>query len=101
MHLDGGYESAGDIRAQQRGHVQFADVLFLAQGAGDALLAQELEAGHPVLHTHHIQCWSTGQEQTRVSVTPADGGDGSLQNNTLTVSMSFLLWQSQTLKINV
>lgn len=54
-HLDGGYESTGDVGAEQRGHVQFAHVLFLSQGAGDALLAQELQTGHPVLHAHHVQ----------------------------------------------
>lgn len=38
-HLDGGYESSGDIGAEQRGHVQFPHILLLSQGAGDALLA--------------------------------------------------------------
>lgn len=81
MHLDGGYESTGDIRAEQRGHVQFPHIFLLSQGAGDALLAQKLEAGHPVLHAHHIQRWSTSEEQARVSVTPTNGGDGSLENS--------------------
>lgn len=79
MHLDGGYESSGDVRAEQRGHVEFSHILLLAQGAGDALLAQELETGHPVLHTYHVERRPASQEQTRVSVTPTDGGDGPLK----------------------
>lgn len=39
VHLDGGYKRSGDIRAEQRGHVQFPHVFLLSQGAGDALLA--------------------------------------------------------------
>lgn len=81
MHLDGGYESGGDVRAEQRGHVEFSHILLLSQGAGDALLAQELEAGHPVLHTHHVERRPTSEKQARVSVTPTDGGDGPLKNS--------------------
>lgn len=81
MHLDGGYESTGDIRAEQRGHVQLPHVFLLSQGAGDALLAQELQAGHPVLHPHHVQRRPTRQEQARVPVTPANGSDGSLKHS--------------------
>lgn len=81
MHLDGGYESTGDIRAEQRGHVQLPHVFLLSQGAGDALLAQELQAGHAVLHPHHVQRRPTRQEQARVPVTPANGSDGSLKHS--------------------
>lgn len=80
-HLDGWDESSGNIRAEQRRHVEFSHVLLLSQGAGDALLAQELKAGHPVFHTHHVQGWTAGEEQTRVSMTPADGGDGPLEKH--------------------
>lgn len=79
LHLDGGYESGGDVRAEQRGHVELPHVFLFSQGAGDALLAQELEAGHPVLHAHHVQRRSTREEQARVSMAPTDGGDGPLE----------------------
>lgn len=38
-----------------------------------------------MLHTHDVQRRATGQEQARVSVTPADSGDRSLQTQQLTV----------------
>lgn len=87
-YLDGGYESTGDVGAEQRGHVQLAHVLLLSQGAGDALLAQELQAGHPVLHAHHVQRRAARQEQAGVSVAPADGGDGPLKQQSGTVVSS-------------
>ena len=62
-YLDGGNKGRSDIGAEQRGHVQFTHVLLLPQSTGDALLAQELQAGHSVLHAHHQQRRPTGQEK--------------------------------------
>lgn len=81
LYLDGGYESRGHIGTEQGRHVQLPHISLLSQGAGDTLLAQQLQTGHPVLHTYHVQCWPTCQEQTRVSVTPTYGGDGSLKES--------------------
>lgn len=58
LYLDGGDEGSGEVGAEAGGQGQLADVLVLTQGAGDGLLAQQLQAGHPVLHTHHVQGWS-------------------------------------------
>ena len=55
LHLDGGNEGSGEVGAKAGGQGQLVDVLVLAQGAGDGLLAQQLQAGHPVLHAHHVQ----------------------------------------------
>lgn len=95
-HLDGGYESTCDVGAEQRGHVQLAHVLLLSQGAGDALLAQELQAGHPVLHAHHVQRRAARQEQAGVSVAPADGSDGPLKQQFGTVVSSVVPLVSAT-----
>lgn len=63
LHLDGGGEGSGEVGAKAGGQGQLADILVLAQGAGDGLLAQQLQAGHPVLHAHHIQGWSRRHQQ--------------------------------------
>lgn len=55
LYLDGGDEGSGEVGAKAGGQGQLADVLVLSQGAGNGLLAQQLQAGHPVLHTHHVQ----------------------------------------------
>lgn len=55
LYLDGGDEGSGEVRAEAGGQCQLADVLVFSQGAGNGLLAQQLQAGHPVLHTDHVQ----------------------------------------------
>lgn len=79
VHLDGGDESSGDVRAEAGRHGELGDVLLFLHGGGDALLTEELQAGHAVLHSHHVQGRAAGQEETRVAVAPAQCGDGSLQ----------------------
>lgn len=58
LYLDGGDEGSGEVGAEAGGQGQLADILVFSQGAGDGLLAQQLEAGHPVFHPNHIQGWS-------------------------------------------
>lgn len=55
LYLDGGDEGSGEVGAKAGWQGQLADVLVFSQGAGDGLLAQQLQAGHTVLHAHHIQ----------------------------------------------
>lgn len=55
LYLDGGDEGSGEVGAKAGGQGQLADVLVLSQGAGNGLLAEQLQAGHPVLHAYHIQ----------------------------------------------
>lgn len=81
-YLNGGDKSCGDVGAQQGGHVQLPHVLLLSESTGDALLAQELKTGHPVLHADHVERWPTSQEEARVSVAPADGSNGPLKDTT-------------------
>lgn len=54
LYLDGRDEGGGEVRAKAGGQRQLADVLVFSKGAGDGLLAQQLQAGHTVLHAHHI-----------------------------------------------
>lgn len=58
LYLDGGDEGGREVGAKAGGQGQLADVLVFSQGAGDGLLAQQLQAGHAVLHAHHVQGWS-------------------------------------------
>lgn len=78
LYLDGGDEGRGEVGAEARGQGQLAGVLVLPEGTGDGLLAQQLKAGHPVLHTDHVQGWAGSHQQPGVSVAPADGNDGAL-----------------------
>lgn len=83
-YLDGGCEGGGDVDAEAGWHGELGHVLFLPDGAGDAMLAQQLQAGHPVLHTHYVQRRSARKEEARVPVAPAQRGDGTLRINTHT-----------------
>lgn len=80
-YLDGGDKSSGDVRTETGRHGELGNIFFLLHCCGDALLAEELQVGNAVLHPHNIECRATGQEQTRVTVTPAKRGDGALQGN--------------------
>lgn len=55
LYLDGGDEGSGEVGAKAGGQRQLADVLVFSQGAGNGLLAEQLQAGHPVLHADHVQ----------------------------------------------
>lgn len=79
LYLDGGDEGSGEVGAEAGGQGQLADVLVLSQRAGDGLLAQQLQAGHPVLHAHHVQGRAGRHQQPGVPVAPADGDDGALR----------------------
>ena len=63
-HLDGGCEGSRDVGAQAGGDDQLGGVLLLPECRGDALLAQQLQAGHAVFHAHHVQRRAARQEQT-------------------------------------
>lgn len=58
LYLDSRNEGSGEVGTEARGQGQLADILVFSKGAGDGLLAQQLEAGHPVFYTDHIQGWS-------------------------------------------
>lgn len=55
LYLDGGDEGSGEVGAETRGQTQLADVLVFSQGTGNRLLAEQLQAGHPVLYSDHVQ----------------------------------------------
>lgn len=76
--LDGGDESGSDIGSETGRHGEFGNIFFLFYCCGDTLLAEELQAGDAVLHSHNVQRWAARQEQTRVPVTPAQCSDGAL-----------------------
>lgn len=78
FYLDCWYKGSGKVWAEPRGQGQFADVLVIPQTAGDGLLAQELQAGHPVLDSDNVQCRSRSHQQARIPVTPTNGDDGTL-----------------------
>ena len=80
-YLDGGDESSSDVRTEAGRHGELGNIFFLLHCCGDALLAEELQAGNAVLHSHNVECRATSQEQTRVPVTPAQGSDGPLQGD--------------------
>lgn len=77
-YLDGGNEGSGQVGTESRGQGQLADVLIFSKGTGNGLLAQQLEAGHSVLYSNHIQGWSWGHKQPGVPMAPTDGDDGAL-----------------------
>lgn len=77
-YLDSGDEGSGEVGAEARGQSQLADIFVFSQGAGNGLLAQQLQAGHPVLHAYHVQGRSRRHQQPGVPVAPADGDDGAL-----------------------
>lgn len=89
LYLDGGDEGSGEVGAEARGQGQLADILVFSQGTGDGLLAQQLQARHPVLHTHHVQGWSRSHQQPRVPVAPADGDNGALPGSERQPHVSF------------
>lgn len=78
-HLDGGDERSGDVRPEPRRHRELGHVFFLLHCGCDSLLAKQLQAGNAVLHPQNVQRRTRGQEEARVPVTPAQGGDGALQ----------------------
>lgn len=80
-HLDGGDESCGDVRTEAGRHGELGNVFFLLHRCGDALLAEELQAGYAVFHSHDVESRATCQEQTAIPVTPAQRGDGPLQGS--------------------
>lgn len=77
-YLDRWYEGSGEVRAEPRGQGQLADVLVIPQTAGNGLLAQQLQAGDPVLHSDNVQCRSRSHQQAGIPVTPTDRDDGTL-----------------------
>lgn len=58
LYLDSGNEGSGEVGTESRGQGQLADILVFSKGAGDGLLAQQLEAGHSMFDTDHIEGWS-------------------------------------------
>lgn len=78
FYLDCWYEGSGEVRAEPRGEGQLADVLVIPQAAGDGLLAQQLQAGDPVLHSDNVQRGPRSHQQARIPVTPTDRDDGTL-----------------------
>lgn len=82
-YLDGGHKSSCDVRAEAERHGELGDIFFLLHRCGDALLAEQLQVGDAVLHSHQVERRATRQEQTRVPVTPAQRGDRPLQGNRL------------------
>jgi hypothetical protein len=58
LYLDGRDKGSREVGAEAGGQGQLADILVFSQGAGNGLLAQQLQAGHPMFHTNHIQGWS-------------------------------------------
>jgi len=80
-HLDGGHKCSRDVRTEAGRHGELGDIFLLLHCCGDALLAEELQVGHAVLHPHHVERRATRQEQTGVPVTPTQRGDGALQGD--------------------
>ena len=78
VYLNSGNEGSGEVGTETRGQGQLVNVLVFSKGAGDGLLAQQLETGHAVLHTNHIQRWSGRHKQPGVPMAPTDGDDGAL-----------------------
>lgn len=78
-YLDGGDKSSSDVGAKAGRHGELGHVLLFFHCGGDALLTEELQAGHAMLHPHHVQSWATCQEETGVAVAPAKCGYGPLQ----------------------
>lgn len=58
LYLDGGNEGSGQVGTESRGQGQLADILIFSKGAGNGLLAQQLEARHSVFYANHVQGWS-------------------------------------------
>lgn len=78
-YLDGGDKSSSDVRTKAGRHGELGDIFLLLHCCGDALLAEQLQVGNAVLDSHNVERRATGQEQTRVPVTPAQRSDGALQ----------------------
>lgn len=78
-YLDGGDKSSSDVRTEAGRHGELGNIFFLLHCCGNALLAEKLQDGNAVLHSHNVERRATCQEQTRVPVTPAQCSDGALQ----------------------
>lgn len=78
-YLDGGDKSSSDVGAKAGRHGELGHVLLFFHRGGDALLTEELQAGHAMLHPHHVQSRATCQKEARVSVAPAKRGYWALQ----------------------
>lgn len=86
-YLDGGDKCSRDVRTEAGRHGELGNIFFLLHCCGDALLAEELQAGNAVLYSHDIESRATCQKEAGVTVTPAQRGDGALQGGGEDVSV--------------